>query len=447
MLAAAYGCGSETNPKLDENTGGHPEDRPSVLFIMADDLDAQSISQMPQLKSLLTEQGTTFENSFVTTPLCCPSRATFLRGQYSHNHGVLTNGPPLGGFEKFQNLGREKSTIASWLRSDGYRTALVGRYLNGMPPDYTPSGWDEAHINGYVGTGTYHTDWFADRSSEFIGGMEGERDPLFVYLATEAPHKPAEPAPRHADAFPDAEAPRPPSFNEEDVSDKPRYIQAKNTFSPDKISEIDELYRKRLQSMLAVDEMIGRLIGDLRATGRLDNTYIFFTSDNGLALGEHRRPSSKGVAYEEAIRVPLIVRGPGVPEGSVREHMVLNNDLAPTLADLAGISPPPFVDGRSLKPLLTDDPTSVAAWRSAFLVEGLAGGNSHHPSYKAVRTEDHLYVEYANDERELYDMRVDPYQLENQFSSADRELISQLEERLGKLSDCASEGCRDAEGF
>jgi N-acetylglucosamine-6-sulfatase len=444
MLAAAYGCGSELNPRLDKETGGG---RPSVLFIMADDLDVRSISQMPQLESLLVDQGTMFENSFVTTPLCCPSRATFLRGQYSHNHGVLTNGPPLGGFEEFQDLGREKSMIASWLRSDGYRTALVGRYLNGIPLGYEPPGWDEAHINGYVGTGKYHTDWFADRSSEFIRGMEGERNPFFVYLATEAPHRPAEPAPRHADAFPDAEAPRPPSFNEEDVSDKPRYIQAKKPFSPDRISEIDELYRKRLQSMLAVDEMIGRLIEDLRTSGRLDNTYIFFTSDNGLALGEHRRPSSKGVAYEEVIRVPLIVRGPSVPEGGVREHMVLNNDLAPTLADLARVSPPDFVDGRSLKPLLTDDPPSAADWRSAFLVEGQAGGNSHHPSYKAMRTENYLYVKYANDERELYDMRADPYQLENLFSSADPEFIAQLEERLGKLSDCASEGCRDAEGF
>lgn len=440
MMIAANGCGFEKNEV-------HSEGRPNVIFIIADDLDAQSISHMPQLNSLLVDQGTTFENAFVTNPLCCPSRATVLRGQYSHNHGVLTNGPPLGGFEKFQESGNESSTIATWLASGGYRTVILGKYLNGKPPGYAPPGWDELFTGGYAGAGVYHTDWFADQSSEFIGRMEGEREPFFMYLATKAPHKPADPAPRHADALPDVEAPRPPSFDEQDVSDKPEWVRDKSPLSSDDVREIDELHRKRLQSMLAVDEMIGRLIEDLRSSGRLENTYIFFTSDSGFSLGEHRRWTGKGAAYEEDIRVPLIVRGPGVPEGSVRKHMVLNNDFAPTFADLAGVSTPEFIDGRSLRSLLTDNPPSATEWRSAFLVEGYEGGRSNHPSYKAVRTEDHLYVEYDTDERELYDMRDDPYQLESLHATADPDLIAQLEGRLDDLRDCAEEACRSAEGF
>jgi len=431
------GCGSPEN-----------EEHPNIILILTNDQDVESISHMPKLQSLLVEQGMTFENAFVTNPLCCPSRATILRGQYSHNHGVLTNQPPIGGFEKFRDSGSEKSTVATWLHSANYRTVYIGKYLNGKPRGYEAPGWDEFSVSGYAKTDVYSTDWFADEASGFIKRMKGEREPFFMHLSTKTPHKPAIPAPRHENAFPGIRAPRPPSFNEKDVSDKPEWIRERPSFSPETIAEIDELHRKRLQSLLAVDEMIGRLISDLRAIGELDNTYIFFSSDHGWSQGEHRRNVGKGAAYEEDIRVPLIVRGPGVPAGQTREHLVLNNDFAPTFADLAGVPAPEFVDGHSLTPLLTDDPPSATDWRSAFLVEGYASEKAvHRPPYRAVRTTDRLYVEYDTGERELYDMRADPYQLESQHETADPEFIAHLEEQLDELLDCAGESCRTAEGF
>src|SRR5215213_2535169 len=163
--------------------------------------------------------------------------------------------------------------------------------------------------------------------------------------------------------------PRPPSFDEDDVSDKPAWIRDNPPLDPEQIAYAEDLYRKRLQSMLAVDDMIGRLVGELRKSGELDNTYFFFTSDNGFHFGTHRLSVGKWTAYEEDIRVPLIVRGPGVPEGAKLEHLVLNNDLAPTFAELGGAEVPSFVDGRSLVPLLKHTPPSLKDWRQAFLVE------------------------------------------------------------------------------
>jgi N-acetylglucosamine-6-sulfatase len=225
-----------------------------------------------------------------------------------------------------------------------------------------------------------------------------------------------------------------------------------------------------LRSMLAVDDMIGRLVEALTESGELDNTYIFFTSDNGWHAGEHRLTTGKWTAYEEDIRVPLIVRGPGVPEGRKLEHLVLNNDLAPTFADLAGAEAPSFVDGRSLTPLLSADPPPhpLEDWRSAFLVEAarelsrssappLSGDqlpkDRRHaqreewgrPRLEAIRTEEHLYVEYETGERELYDLRETPYQLSNVYESTDPELVRHLQRRLAALRGCSGTTCEAAE--
>ena len=214
------------------------------------------------------------------------------------------------------------------------------------------------------------------------------------------------------------EAPRPPSFNEEDVSDKPSWIEARLPLTEGQIGRIDELHRKRLRSLLAVDEMIKRLVESLQYSRKLSKTYILFTSDNGWHEGEHRREKGKWSAYEEDIRVPLIVRGPGVPEGVGRTHMVLNNDLAPTFAGLGGVSPPAFVDGGSFVKLLRARPPSPSKWRSAFLAEALASGATGRPAYEAVRTQTHLWAEYATGERELYNLSKDPYELQSRHKTA-----------------------------
>ncbi len=482
-------------------------ERPNVILILTDDAAAGDLKYMPNLREEMVEGGTTFENSFVTNSLCCPSRATTLRGQYVHNHQVLSNEPPRGGFQKFRFLGHENSTMATWLQEEGYRTSFFGKYMNGYAETHVPPGWDEWYgISGNFLSSTlnenghmvnydpdqYHTDdVLSDKASDYIERTAGADPPFFatdrpflMWLGTKAPHQPATPAPRHEDTLKDVELPRPPSFNEKDVRDKPRWVQDNPPLSPDQVAYMDELHRKRLQSMMAVDDLVGDLFDSLRESGELEDTYVFFTSDNGFHLGQHRLGAGKWTAYEEDIRVPLIVSGPGVPEGETLPHMVLNNDLAPTFADLAGADPPNFVDGRSLAPLLDESPTPEEEWRQRFVVEAVAERDSvprppfvnesqvrplltgdplprdwrltsagradsseewGRPWLKALRTKDHLFVEYKTGEHELYDLNKDPYQLENLYDRAPEDLLRRLNAQLDALRQCEAQDCRTAE--
>jgi arylsulfatase A-like enzyme len=265
-----------------------------------------------------------------------------------------------------------------------------------------------------------------------------------MYLAPPAPHLPATPAKRHRNAFAEEEAPRPPSFNEEDVSDKPLWLRNRQRISEAEVSNIDKRYHRRLESLLAVDEMIASLIQELEAAGKLDNTFIFLTSDNGWYQGEHRIHIEKSYPYEEAARIPLFVRGPGVSPDSKVKNLVLNTDFASTFAELAGVEF--LADGRSMAPLLRgEEPPSQ---RTAILLEGFGeyfDVGSSPPAYEAVRTESHKYVEYVNGERELYDLEDDPYELENVYESTDPSLTEYLKTKLDALRNCTETGCREAE--
>src|SRR5215216_4839062 len=366
-----------------------PADQPNIIFVLTDDLDYASTQKMPQLTSLLAEQGASFEDAFVSHPICCPSRATFLTGLYDHNHGVKGNSPPEGGFQKFVDEGHEENSIAVGLQQTGYQTAFFGKYLNQYPagdPTHIPPGWDEWYgkLNGQrlydydvnengevVSYGSETEDFFTDvlsrQATDFVRRTAPEDQPFFAYVAPTAPHGPATPAERHKGAFAEEEVPRPPSYDEEDVSDKPSPINDAERISEEQASNIDDYYRQRLESMLAVDEMVGSLVQELEAAGELENTYIFFTSDNGWFQGEHRVQSTKNRPYEESARVPLFVRGPGVSAGTKMEKLALNTDLAPTFADLADASFP--ADGRTLVPLLGGE--EPASWRSSVLLEKL----------------------------------------------------------------------------
>jgi len=282
-------------------------------------------------------------------------------------------------------------------------------------------------------------------------------------VAPTAPHSPAIPAERHKDAFANEEVPRPPSFSEEDVSDKPVWVQELEPISEQEASRIDERYQERQESMLAVDEMVGSLVEELEATGQLDNTYIVFTSDNGFHLGTHRLRHGKKTPYEEAAHVPLFVRGPGVPAGSTVEDLTLDTDLAPTFAELGGLEE--FeADGRSLTSLMRGG--EPASWRSAILLEAFLDGKSaseegdaeaddeegtgegkrtDQTAFGSARTKDYKYVEHENGEKELYNLRKDPYELENVYETADPSLIEDLKTRLEALRNCSEEGCREAE--
>jgi arylsulfatase A-like enzyme len=444
-----------------------PSTKPNILFVLTDDMRVSDLRYMPETTKLLAGGGVKFTKAFVTNSLCCPSRATILRGQYTHNHQILSNRPPLGGFEKFRSLGRENSTIATWLDDAGYDTMLIGKYLNEYDnTTYAPPGWDEWHsylgyyvqsdtyrinengqINTYARSQVHDTDLFADKAVTFLQNTAGGA-PFFMYLSPNAPHTPAFAPQRHQSMFSDVALPNPPSFNETDVSDKPAWMRNTPSLTSAEVGSLRNRYRQRLRSLQSVDEMVGRLVRVLTESGELSNTYIVFTSDNGLHLGEHRINQKKWTAYEEAIRVPLLVRGPGVPPGASRSQMALNNDLAPTFASLAGLTPPSFVDGRSLKPLLSASPPS--SWRSALLVEHWQDetGDPYAatiPDYKAVRTGRYLFVRYATGEKELYDLSNDPYELKSLHNTASAELKRRLASRLDALGSCAAQSCRSAE--
>lgn len=433
-------------------------DKPNVVLILTDDQDTRSLDYMPRVKAQLIDRGTTFDNGFVTDPLCCPSRASILRGQYVHNHKIRGNTAP-DAHDRFRDLGLEDSTVATWLHEGGYRTALIGKYMNAYNQSYIPPGWDYWFAAyGYGKDRKYNdnetlvdfpdespsTDVLADKVLAYLENTEGDPKPFFLYLATHDPHWPTTPSARYDGTFADEPLPRPPSFNEKDASDKPKWVRHSPLLSDAQVASLRTHHRKRLESLQAVDEMVGKLVDTLAAQGTLDNTYIFYTSDNGYHQGLHRLPSGKTTAYEEDIRVPYIVRGPRVPPGRTLDHLVLNNDLAPTLAELGGVSAPSFVDGRSLAPLLVSSPPAPSDWRHSFLVENYFSEHKA-PDYRAVRTKEHVFVRYASGERELYDLRQDPYQLASQHASAGSTLLAELNSQLDALKDCASDSCRTAE--
>jgi len=463
----------------------HPSSprHPNIVFILTDDMAMRDVEAMPRLERFLINEGTTFSNYFVTNSQCCPSRSSILRGQYVHNHKVISN---QAGYKRFHELGHEASTIATWLKAAGYTTAYMGKYLNGYPEPgdktHVPPGWDEwdgaikeggykefnyqLNENGKIvayghADGDYLTDVISRKAQAFIRHAAENQKPFFLHLSTFAPHEPATPAPRHEELFLKAKAPRTASFNEKEVTGKPVYLRAQPLFTEAQIAKMDQLYRKRLQSLQAVDELVEEIVKTLKDMGELSNTYIVFTSDNGFHLGQHRLLQGKQTAYEEDIHVPFVVRGPGVPARHAVLHLALETDLAPTFADWASVIPPGFVDGRSLDPLLGKRAPSLADWRQGVLIEHYPGPEPfmskfekmlfeakekpHLTAYKAVRSNDHLYVEYRSGESELYDLRKDPDELHSIVKEADPALVKRLSSWIKHVARCSGAGCRPAE--
>ncbi|MGE3292548.1 MAG: sulfatase [Geminicoccaceae bacterium] len=438
--------------------------RPNIVLILTDDEDLLAHQFMPKTKRLIEAEGTVFDNYFVTYSFCCPSRATILRGQYPHNHRILGNQQPTGGARKFRDIGADRSTIATWLQDAGYHTALYGKYLNEYEPEegYVPPGWREWYGSAndwfdYVlnenGTAVaygsqpedYLTDVLARHATATIRRSAEAGAPFFLYIAPAAPHAPAIAAPRHAGLFGHETFPRSPSFDEADVSDKPGLIRDLPPLADWQKEAIERHYRERLRSLQAVDDLVEAVVRTLERTGELANTYLVYTSDNGWHMGEHRQFVGKTTAYEEDIRVPMAVRGPNVPRGARITQLVINNDLAPTFAHIAGVAPPTALDGRSFLPLLN---APDRTWRNAFGVErreretleidGAAG-------FDGVRTANYLYVRYLDGDRELYDLRRDPHQLDNIAAKADPALVQALEGRTSGLASCTGSYCRTLE--
>jgi arylsulfatase A-like enzyme len=392
LVAVAAATLPLTNRRAGAATPGDGHRHPNILFVLADDLDLAEMHYLPHVQALIGRAGTTFDQYLVSNSLCCPSRTTTLRGQYSHNTGVWSNGGDNGGFERAHANGLEQDTIATRLRHAGYTTQLAGKYLNGYPngaaPDDVPPGWDDwaSAVFGnpyseyrYVlnENQTYHvyrhrprdygTTVYTHLTDQFIRRAAKAHRPFFSYLAVYAPHQPATPAPQDLHKFPAAIAPRTPSFDQADVSRSPSYVRDLPEFSQEETQAIDAVYRRRIRSLQAVDRGVAHLVKTLRATKQLDNTYVVFASDNGFHVGQHRMPAGKQTPYETDVHVPLMVRGPGVQANAHVTRLAGNTDLAPTFEAMGGVRSPSFTDGRSLLPLLRGDPPGH--WRRSYLVE------------------------------------------------------------------------------
>lgn len=457
-------------------------DRPNIVFVLTDDLSLDLLRFMPHVLAM-KDNGMTFRNYFVSDSLCCPSRASIFTGRFPHNTHVLDNGGPHGGFRLFYNRGEEQHTFALALQRAGYLTAMMGKYLNGylqnrgrkpvdgatanVPPGYVPPGWNEWSVagwgypefnyklnqNGII----YHfghqpqdylTDVLARKGTQFIQMAAERHQPFFLELATFAPHGPFVPAPRNRHDFPGLTAPRPPNF---DVlpTNAPLWLSHHRPLRRHQMAIIDRVFRRRAQSVEAVDRMIAEIEGELMATGTAGNTYIFFSSDNGLHTGEYRLMPGKLTAFNTDIHVPLIVTGPQVKPGSSTTDMAENIDLAKTFAKIAGTRM--AGDGRSLLALIHGWPQQH--WRNAALIEHHSPrittldpdfqqpASGRPTTYEAVRTRSYLYVEYADGELEFYDLRRDPFELNNMAQSLTPEQLAQLHSELLSLEQCRGNGC------
>ena len=427
----------------------HP---PDVVLILTDDQRFDTLWAMPVVSERLAAEGVTLSDAFVVNPLCCPSRASILTGVYSHTHLVYRQAPPFGRFEWFDDA----STLATWLDDAGYTTGLFGKYLDGYQnaalTGYVPPGWDRwvafvrsaslgyaLTVDGEVVRPAGHsTEVLADEVVRFIQDAEG---PLFLVYAPASPHAPATPLAAHVSAFGDLQPARPPSFDEEDPSDKPAWVRSLLLLTPFQETAIDDLRRREYRSLLGVDAAVGRILDVLATEGRLENALVIYTSDNGLLHGEHRW-TKKEAPYEEAIRVPMVLRWDAAgwtPGVELEGALALNVDLAPTIAEATGTAHP-RVEGSSLLPLLRD-PTSP--WRTDFLVEHLEGSNPV-PTYCAVRSERWKYVRYATGEEELYDLASDPFELESLATDPDHaEVLEGRRARLRELCVPAPPGYAD----
>ncbi|HJR80843.1 MAG TPA: sulfatase [Anaerolineales bacterium] len=383
----------------------------NIVLIMTDDQDTDSLPVMRHLMSYPEGSWVNFTNAYANHSICCPARATVLTGQYAHTTGVTGN-------NKGANLD-DTNTLPVWLDKAGYRTGLIGKYLNGYPWDrgeaYVPPGWDYFKTDGLGGL-----DGFTREALEFINTAEG---PFFLYLAYRAPHSPAKPLPRYENAnvyIPDDR----PNFNEEDISDKPAWIRE---LPPLPQSTLDEWHAERIASqraLLGVDDGIQQIIEALKSKGQLENTMIIFMSDHGFSWGSHRY-ILKECVYEECSRFPLLIRYPGLTENREESRLVSNVDLADTIADYAGITPEIPQDGKSFIPLLTNTATD---WHEEVLLERAGQGQF---GFYGIRVPGWKYVEYGSGDVELYDLTSDPYELQNLAGQPDyRARQAELAQRL-----------------
>ena len=493
-----------------EAKGAPPQE--NVVFILTDDQTTSELAAMPNVQSLIANQGTTFNEAYVSFPLCCPSRATLMSGQYMHNHGVRGNFPPNGSWTKF--IPHESDDLPVWLQDDGYYTAHIGKYMNGYAldaPDLpVPEGWDEwygkvsedalyfnyqliektgpsatPHITFYGDQPSdYQTDVFRDRAVDFVNDYAAPQ-PFLMDLWFNSPHGPFDPAPRDLFRLAGSPVAKLPGYNEKDISDKPKWFRkrARHRLTKKQGKVIANERRRQEEQLISVDQAVGQIVASLSAKGILDDTYIVFASDNGFFRGEHRIAAGKYLPYDPSSRVPLLIRGPGIPKGGVSNELVWLGDIPQTIVRIASGSEDPRLDGRSLLPFAEDparrstrpilleadtgaggaeaESAKASAVRAKTAKVGVAGKKgvtdleqetdaiksqaaiTHAPAYRAIRTTRYLYVLYSNGQTELYDMLRDPAQLNSLARNKRYRFVRKwLFDHLAAFSTCAGPSCR-----
>jgi arylsulfatase A-like enzyme len=481
VLLAAVGASVVAGPSAGDSPAASTvrakaKPRPNIVFILTDDMAKSDLAYMPHVKKLLASKGTQFKHALTPFSLCCPDRVTLLTGQYAHNHGVLGNDTsdfPEGGYAGFHTDG---NTVATWMHDAGYQTAFVGKYLNGYGttanPARVPPGWDDWHAsrgdnyrwvrmfeNGkdHVYDDVYVPNLYQRLATGIIKKRMPHRPPLFMWLSYNTPHNgppddpddcinthgrdigSPSPAKRDRDKFAKVGLGKDPSINEADVSDKPAEIRDQPRLSKVVLDCLAEVHRQRLQSLQSVDRGVKAVVHAVKKAGELKKTVFVFTSDNGYMIGQHRVKQGKVLPYDPSIHVPLVIRGPGFPRGAKRSKLVGTQDLAPTFVGLANAHAGRTEDGRSLVRIVNRK--KYLADRDIVLEAGphTIGGPM---AFTGLRTKRYTYVEYPTGEKELYDLKRDPYQLQNRAGrSAYASIQRKLARELRDTRDCAGRGC------
>lgn len=466
LLAVAIGLAGLGQPVDTPGAG------PNVVVIMTDDMRADDLQYMPHTLHLLADQGVTFRQMLSPYPLCCPARAELLSGQFSHNNGVRGNTWPRGGYYRLDNT----NTLPVWLDKAGYQTAFVGKYLNDYgerDPAEIPPGWDYWDgsvrdiykyfnvITNQLGQVTahariYQTNLFDAETTKLVDAYAHSDRPFFLWTSFVTPHTqcsslnrppgspscwhPPPPAYGDGGTFANLVLPDDPSVNEADMSDKGRFMQRLPSFAPDRIATLHQARILRIEALQSVDRAVAHLVAELKATGQYDNTYLLFTSDNGMQFGEHRW-IGKILGYEESVRVPLIMAGPGIPAGQVRNQAVTMVDLAATIDDATGVVPDRLLDGQSLLPLARGD-VPDGRNRIVPLEAGPRSDTAPGWLYRGVRTDRYTLLVWRDNDVELYDRRRDPYQMNSVADDPSyAEVQSKLMRQLHRLENCKGSAC------
>ncbi len=442
-----------------------PGDRPNIILITTDDQAASDMAWMPKTRAALGGFGVSFESAISPHPLCCPARAEILTGQYAQNNGVYANRGVRGGYSALQ--GRD-NTVAAWLKDAGYKTGFIGKFLNEYHFDVhgRPVGWDlwDPTIEGtydyynytqanngtpQVHTDTYITDYVAEKTRSKIEDWSGGPNPFFLWASYVAPHNicdseidglrcgtPPLPESEYAGLYAGTRNPAEskPSFNEANVKDKPKLIRGQSKKDP---AEMNGMFLARIRALASVDDAVADTVAALDEAGELEDTLIIFTSDNGWMMGEHRF-RGKRLAYEESLRIPMLMRGPGVPAGVNLARTASIVDIAPTIVDLSGVEPGRTMDGASLYGMLAQPSVSD---RQTRLIQGGNITNDASDSvwdYRGIRDKRYTFIRFKSGFIELYDRKFDPYQLRN-LSSAKRyvPIRKELRRRLAVLRTCS----------